>query len=287
MPFASFFMTDSPPLASHATAAALADKNLSTRQRRQRIVALVQREGEQRVADLAERFAVSTVTIRSDLARLEKEGRLARAHGAATAPAAPAAAGTLVTALLRVDERATLNLEQKRRIGRAAAARVAPGDTILLDAGTTAVEIARQLARTEPLTVVTNALDVALELGAAPAQRLILLGGAFHPESSSTVGPLAVQALSELAVGTLFLGTQAFDAVPGLTDSTTEIAEVKRAMIRAARRVILVTDSSKWGRASLHRVAGLEEIDVLVSDEGLPAEARELCARLGIELVIA
>lgn len=263
------------------------EKDMPTRQRRQRIVELVQREGEQRVSDLAGRFGVSTVTIRTDLAVLEKEGRLVRAHGGASAPAEPRGAGTLVTALLRVDERATLNLDQKRRIGRAAAARVAPGDTILLDAGTTAVEIARQIARLEPLTVVTNALNVALELGAAPSQRLILLGGAYHPQSSSTVGPLAVKSLSELAVGTLFLGTQAFDAAAGLTDSTMEIAEVKRAMIRAARRVVLVTDSSKWGRASLHRVADLEEIDTLVTDEGLPAEARELCARLGIELVIA
>lgn len=240
-----------------------------------------------RVAELATRFEVSAVTIRSDLSALEQEGLLVRDHGGATAPGTAAAGKPLVTSLMRVDERAALNLEQKRRIGRAAAALVAPGDTILIDAGTTAVEIARQVARVEPLTVVTNALNVALELGAAPAQRLILLGGAYHAESASTVGPLAAQALGGLAVGTLFLGTQAFDAAPGLTDSTTEIAEVKRAMMRAARRVVLVTDSSKWGRASLHRVADLAEIDALVTDDGLPAEARELCARLGVELIVA
>jgi DeoR family transcriptional regulator of aga operon len=241
----------------------------------------VQREGHQRVTDLAARFAVSAVTIRSDLAILEQEGRLVRDHGGATALQT---GNTLVTSLLRVDERAALHLEQKRRIGRAAAARVSPGDTVLLDAGTTSVEIARQLARVEPLTLVTNALNVALELGGAPAQRLILLGGVFHRESSSTVGPIAVQSL---AGQTLFLGTQAFDAAHGLTDSTMEIAEVKRAMIRCARQVVLVTDSSKWGRTSLTRVAALEEIDALITDDALPAEARALCATLGIELVIA
>lgn len=255
-----------------------------TRQRRTQIVELVQREGHQRVTDLAARFAVSAVTIRSDLAILETEGRLVRDHGGATALQT---GNTLVTSLLRVDERAALNLEQKRRIGRAAAARVSPGDTVLLDAGTTSVEIARQLARVEPLTLVTNALNVALELGGAPAQRLILLGGAFHRESSSTVGPIAVQSLAGLAVQTLFLGTQAFDAAHGLTDSTMEIAEVKRAMIRAAKQVMLVTDSSKWGRTSLTRVAALDEIDALITDDALPAEARALCATLGIELVIA
>lgn len=262
------------------------ESDLPTRRRRERIVELVKETGEQRVADLAERFAVSTVTIRSDLAFLEKAGRLSRAHGAATTAAPASEAGGLVTALQRIEERAALHLEQKRRIGRAAAARVAAHDTILLDAGTTAVEIAREIAAVEPLTVVTNALNVALAAGSSPGRRLILLGGAFHPESASTIGSLTVQALSELSVGTLFLGTQALDPAAGLTDSTMEIAEVKRAMIRASRRVVLVTDSSKWGRASLHRVAGLDEIDVLVSDSALPEEAREHCARAGVELVL-
>jgi DeoR/GlpR family transcriptional regulator of sugar metabolism len=268
----------------HPTPSASAGPAPDTRQRRAQIVELVQREGHQRVTDLAARFAVSAVTIRSDLALLENEGRLVRAHGGADALPA---ANTLVTSLLRVDERAALHLEQKRRIGQAAASRVSPGDTVLLDAGTTSVEIARRLARVEPLTVVTNALNVALELGAAPAQRLILLGGAFHRESSSTVGPIAVQSLASLAVRTLFLGTQAFDAAHGLTDSTMEIAEAKRAMIRAASQVVLVTDSSKWGRTSLTRVAALDEIDVLITDDAFPADAREACARAGVELVIA
>lgn len=273
-----------PPSASPSAASDDPEnKSLLTQQRRAQIVELVQREGNIRVADLAERFAVSAVTIRSDLALLEKEGRLVRAHGGATA----AQTGkSFVTSLLRVDERVPLHHARKERIGEAAARLVFPGDAILLDAGTTSVEIARRIARIEPLTVVTNALNVALELGAAPGQRLVLLGGAFHRESSSTLGPLAVQALRELAVQTLFLGTQAMDAEQGLTDSTMEIAEVKRAMIRAARRVVLVTDSSKWGRTSLTRVAPLDEIDVLISDTDLPAEARELCEKLGIELVL-
>lgn len=257
---------------------------LTTRQRRQEIADLVRREGELRVTDLVTRFGVSAVTIRSDLAKLEADGSLVRDHGGATAPVA--GGKPLVTSLLRVDERATLNFEAKRRIGQAAASRVASGDTILLDAGTTAVEIARLVARLEPLTIVTNALNVALELGAAPGQSLILLGGAFHPKSGSTVGPLAARSLEGLAVGTLFLGTQAFDAGPGLTDSTVEIAEVKRAMIRSARRVVLVTDSSKWGRSSLHRVADLSEVDTLITDKNLPTEAREYCQQLGIELVL-
>lgn len=256
------------------------DKALMTRHRRARIVEQVQRDGSVRVADLAARFGVSEVTIRSDLVILEKEGRLLRDRGGALAKGG----NHFVTSLLGVDQRASLRLDQKRRIGAAAAKLVSPGDAILIDAGTTAVEIARRLAQVAPLTVVTNALNVALELGAVPGHRLILLGGAFNRESSSTVGALTEQALADLSVQKLFLGTQALTA-DGLTDSTMEIAQAKRAMIRSARQVILVTDSSKWGTTSLTKVAPLSEIDTIITDTDLPADARKEIEALGIELV--
>lgn len=257
------------------------DKTLMTGHRRARIVERVQREGSVRVADLAERFGVSEVTIRSDLVILEREGRLLRDRGGATAKGSH----SFVTSLVGVDERASLHLDKKRRIGAAAAQRVSPGDAIIIDAGTTAVEIARRLTHVAPLTVVTNALNVALELGAAAGQRLILLGGTFNRESSSTVGALTEQSLAELSVQKLFLGTQALDT-DGLTDSTMEIAQAKRAMIRSARQVILVTDSSKWGTTSLTKVAPLSEIDTIITDTDLPAEARTQIEALGIELVL-
>lgn len=257
------------------------DKTLMTGHRRARIVEQVQREGSVRVGDLAARFDVSEVTIRSDLVILEREGRLLRDRGGALAKGSH----PFVTSLLGVDQRASLHLDKKRRIGAAAAQRVSPGDAILIDAGTTAVEIARRLAQVSPLTVVTNALNVALELGAAAGQRLILLGGTFNRESASTVGSLTEQSLAELSVQKLFLGTQAMDA-DGLTDSTMEIAQAKRAMIRSARQVILVTDSSKWGTASLTRVAPLSEVDTIITDTDLPADARSHIEALGIELVL-
>lgn len=257
------------------------DKTLMTGHRRARIVEQVQREGSVRVADLAQRFDVSEVTIRSDLVILEREGRLLRDRGGALAKGSH----HFVTSLLGVDQRASLHLDKKRRIGAAAARRVVAGDAILIDAGTTAVEIARLLTQISPLTVVTNALNVALELGAAAGQRLILLGGTFNRESSSTVGSLTEQGLAELSVQKLFLGTQAFDA-NGLTDSTMEIAQAKRAMIRSARQVILVTDSSKWGTTSLTKVAPLTELDTIITDTDLPADARKEIEALGIELVL-
>lgn len=259
-----------------------AEKDLMTQQRRARIVTTVQQLGSVRVSELAPRFGVSEVTIRNDLVVLEKEGRLARDRGGAVAKES----GRFVTSLLRVDERSALNHEAKRRIAMAAAERVGVGDTILLDAGTTAVEMAPYLTRCAPLTVVTNAVNVIMAFNRMPDVRLICLGGTFHSESGSTIGLLAEHALGELTVQKLFLGAQALDPEHGMTDSTTEIAQVKRAMLRSARQVILLADSSKWGRSGFIKVAPLSEVDTIITDNGLPAETRAAVERQGIELVI-
>jgi DeoR family transcriptional regulator of aga operon len=274
-------MSDTPQPAPSLSAGD-AEKDLMTQQRRARIVATVQRLGSVRVNELAPRFGVSEVTIRNDLVVLENEGQLARDRGGAIAKES----GRYVTSLLRVDERSALNHEAKRRIAAAAAKRVGSGDTILLDAGTTAVEMAPHLAGCAPLTVVTNALNVIMAFNRMPDVRLMCLGGTFHSESGSTVGPLAEHALNEFTVQKLFLGAQALDLENGMTDSTTEIAQVKRAMLRAARQVILLADSSKWGRSGFIKVAPLSEVDTIITDEGLPPETRAAVERLGIELVI-
>ena len=252
-----------------------------TRHRRTRIADLVQKHGAMRVGELADQFDVSEVTIRSDLERLEKDGQLIRDRGGAIAkPSTP------LRSLLRVDQRATLNLDAKRRIGSAAARLVESGDTIILDAGTTAIEAARSVADIAPLTVLTNALNVALELGANSEARVILLGGTLNREASSTVGAQAEQHVNEFVAQKLFLGAQAMDLEHGLTDTTPEIAQVKRAMIRAARRVILLVDSSKWGSSGFVKVAPLSELDTIITDSALPAEARAAIEQLGIELIL-
>ncbi len=161
-----------------------------------------------------------------------------------------------------------------------------PGDTIIMDAGTTVVEMAPHLAGISPLTVVTNAPNVALTIGAATDAQVILLGGTLSREASSTVGPLTERTLSDLTVQKVFLGTQALDFESGLTDTTLEIAQVKRAMIKAAKQVILLGDSAKWDHTGFIKVAQLEEIDVLISDVAFPASARRAVERLGIKLIL-
>lgn len=256
-----------------------------TNQRRVAIAEKVLDQGMARVIDLAKHFSVSEVTIRNDLEILERDGHLLRDHGGATA----IQSSRIVKTLLRVDERATHYLERKQRIGKTAAGLVGPGDTIILDAGTTTIQMTPRLAEISSLTVVTNALNIALKIGSVSSirQELILLGGTFHRESSSNLGPLTVHNLGEIIVHKLFLGTQAFDLQHGLTDSTMEIAQVKRAMIRAAQQVILLTDSSKWDHSGFSKVAPLEEVDTLITDSAFPVPARAALEQLGVKVIIA
>lgn len=249
-------------------------------QRRAQIADLVRESGAVRVADLAERFKVSEVTIRNDLMQLEKQGQLVRDRGGAL----PLDQVRELTSLLAVEQRAHLQIAEKQRIAKAAAALVSPGDTILMDAGTTVVEMAPHLAGITPLTVVTNALNVALEVAAKTEARVILLGGTFSRESSSTLGSLAEHTLGELLVQKAFLGTQAFDLEHGFTDTTLEIAQIKRAMIRSSRRVILLTDSSKLGHSGFIKVAPLTAVQTMITDTGLRADVRAELEKLGVEV---
>ncbi|MGB8342872.1 MAG: DeoR/GlpR family DNA-binding transcription regulator [Chthoniobacterales bacterium] len=253
-----------------------------TQHRRRQILELVKSEGVAHVNSLAQTFGVSAVTIRNDLSKLEEAGELLRDRGGAIA--SPPA--RQIKHLLGLNERATLNPEAKQRIGKAAAQFVQPGDTIIMDAGTTVVEMAHHLAGVSPLTVVTNALNVALTIGAATDAQIILLGGMLSREASSTLGPLAERTLSDLSVQKLFLGTQALDLQDGLTDTTLEIAQVKRAMIEAAKEVYLLADSSKWDHTGFIKVAALEGIGTLITDEKFSASARTAVERLGIRLVL-
>jgi DeoR/GlpR family transcriptional regulator of sugar metabolism len=255
-----------------------------TQHRRRQIAALVQSEGSAHVTILARTFGVSAVTIRNDLSALEKKGDLLRDRGGAIP--APVPSPRQVRHLLGLSERAVLNIEAKQRIGKAAAQFVQPGDTIIMDAGTTVVEMAHHLAGVSPLTVVTNAPNVALTIGAETDAHVILLGGTLSREASSTVGPLAERTLADLNVQKVFLGTQALDLEDGLTDTTLEIAQVKRAMIKAAKEVYLLADSTKWDHTGFIKVASLEGIDALITDEKFPASARTALEHLGIRLVL-
>jgi DeoR family transcriptional regulator of aga operon len=251
-----------------------------TLQRRSQIVELAHERGSVRVTELATRFGVSEVTVRSDLDHLEREGRIVRDRGGAL----PTGHTRSVSTLPGMEQRSRLSVDAKRRIATAAANRVKKGEAILLDAGTTVVEMVRHLTGTNGLTIVTNALNVAHAAAAATDARVIMLGGAVGRDSGSTLGPMAEDMMRHLVIDQLFLGAQAADLEHGLTDTNIEIAQIKRSMIQCSRRVTLLMDSSKWDAAGFIRVAPLTAVHTIITDQGLPEQARTAIENLGIEI---
>jgi DeoR family transcriptional regulator of aga operon len=248
-------------------------------ERRAKILELLAEHGKVGVSELSRLFKTSEVTIRNDLKDLHRQGLLRRAHG-----------GAVKVETVSVDPslqiKAELHADEKRRIGAAAAALVKDGDSIILDSGTTTQQIAKQIKGKKELTVITNGLNIALELLGSKGVQLILLGGMVRENSFSAVGHFAEEMLGQLSANKLFLAVDAFDLEFGLTTPNLEESKVNQAMVRVAREVILVADSSKFGKRSLSRIVPLGQINKIVTDDALPEDSRaELRAR-GIELIL-
>jgi DeoR family transcriptional regulator of aga operon len=239
--------------------------------RQARIQALVENEGFLRVTDLADRFGVSTVTVRSDLTALEGAGFVRRVRGGAVASGAPVTEQPLETA-------AGLAARQKSAIASRCASMVSIGDVVLLDVGSTTTAIAQALvARTElsDVTVVTNALNIALLLEpAAVAGRMsiIVTGGTVRPLQHSMVNPYATLLLERLSAHLAFIGCNGVDVRGGVTNRNVAEAEIKRAMVSASRRSVVVADSTKLGEVEVARVCHLGDVDLLVTDIGADPE---------------
>ena len=258
-------------------------KGLLTGVRRAHIVEMVMQQGRARVGELSEKFGVSEVTIRGDLEVLAREGRLVRDRGGAIALARP-------TITMAFEQRSQRNLDRKRAIGQVAASLVEAGETILLDAGTTVMEMAKFLVASppaSPLTVVTNSLNIAAHLATLPDLRILLAGGWLDRNSVSTLGSLAERDIGDLVVDKVFLGAHALNATFGVSDTSVEAAQVKAAMARSGREVILLADSSKWNHTGFARAVQLSQIQVLITDEELPESARKTIEASGVRVVIA
>jgi DeoR family transcriptional regulator, fructose operon transcriptional repressor len=229
------------------------------------------------VTGLAKILDVSEMTIRRDLDWLEERSILTRVHGGAMA--------NQKDEETPFDDRLQKSNPQKSAIGWAAAQLVAEGEHIILDAGTTTQQLARNLAGRNGLTVITNNIHILSELAKSAQIDTIILGGTLKHQEMCTVGPMVTQALSVLSVDKCFLSSAGFDAHMGVTDMDMREVEVKQAMMRSAREVILVADSSKWGQVKLVRIASLGLIHKVVSDDLLPAEAVEALEAVGVEVI--
>jgi DeoR family transcriptional regulator, fructose operon transcriptional repressor len=240
-------------------------------ERQQRIIAQARRAGRVEVAALADVLGVAAETVRRDLTALERRGSLRRVHGGAIPVERLEIEPTLATRTGRLTE-------VKRRIAARALDELPSGGSIILDAGSTTQAVADLLPPDIDLTVLTNSLAAATVLASHPGIRLYLLGGRVRGTTGAAVGDWATGALEGVVVDVALVGTNGLSVARGLTTPDQSEALVKRAMVGAARKCVVLTDSSKTGDDHLHRFAQLADIDVVITDididEDLVAEIR-------------
>lgn len=235
-------------------------------------------------SDLARQFGVSTVTIRRDLAGLEQTGLVKRVHGGVQAIVRPGQVPQYNARLLE-------NVVAKRAIGEAAAGLIRPGDTLMLDSGTTVLEVVRaipaSLLETGHLTVVTRSLVIAGELRLHRQVRLMVLGGMYVHDLDDFVGAQVEYGLQGLHVNTCFIGTDGISVERGITTDNVLEAQLYRLIVRIADRTVVVADSSKIGTNKLQTILDLEEIHSLVTDSGAPAEFLQVLRERGVNIILA
>lgn len=252
--------------------------------RHARIIASFEKNGFVSITELAEELEVSGMTIRRDLDLLGKRGFLTRTHGGAVAT------GTLPSTIFVEDEpafehRARINPVQKSTIARAAAALVGPAESLGLDVGTSILALAQLLTPRKDLRVFTNSLRVGMQM-AEGNSKVYVLGGEVRTPEYSMIGAQATEALRTHFLDKVFIGVSGMDA-NGLYDYSPEDSEVKRAFLSNASQVIVLCDSSKFGRRALTRIAALDKIHTLITEAPPPDEFASALREAGVHVIIA
>lgn len=251
----------------------------SITERHQHILSKLKKEGSVNVIDLCNELRVSSVTIRKDLKLLEDKDLLFRTHGG----------GTLTnpyTVDRPVKEKAMIHSGEKSGIGAAAAKLIEPNDCILIASGTTVLSLAQSIQPIGTLTVITAALNVALELGHHPEIEVIQLPGLIRKTSSSVTGAYAEKMLEDFSCSKLFLGVDGIDVEFGLTTTSMMEAQLNKKMIAASQKTIVLADSSKFGKRGFGRICGLEDIDQVITDSNISEHMVETLKGTGIEVTI-
>lgn len=247
-------------------------------ERRQKVLELVNERGFVALGDLAKTLNASESTIRRDLDYWHQHGLIKRTHGGAMfredAHGMPA-----------LEERTSREMEEKRQIAQGAAARIQDGDSILIDGGTTTLELARLLLG-RPLQIVTNSLPIANLFAASPETDLVMLGGYIYPRTGVALGPLTIRMLEEVNVRQLIMGVGGITA-EGLFNSNLLLVETERAMMRCADEVVVLADHTKLGQKALAFLCELNAVDTLIVDRGVQPGQRELFGPADVKLIVA
>lgn len=231
------------------------------------------------VSDLASLLDVSTVTIRKDLTELEKASKLYRSHGRAI----------LINPYVNnrpADEKEKIAIEEKKYIGKAAASMITKDDCIIMGSGTTVKAMAMAIQPVNKLTVISAGLQVSDMLAGNDAIFIVQLGGTVRSSSRSVTGKVAEQSLSEFSCSKLFIGCDGIDLDFGITTGEIGEADLNRAMMRTVQKTIVLADSSKFRRRGFSKIANMDEIDIIITDNKIPDKIAQRIEELGIELVI-
>ncbi|MFD2164012.1 DeoR/GlpR family DNA-binding transcription regulator [Paradesertivirga mongoliensis] len=249
-------------------------------QRREKILELLKEDGSAKVIDLSKLFKVTEVTIRQDLEKLEKDGLLVREHGGAYLK-------NIEDQVRSLSLSHQENLDKKERIANKCLEFIESGDTIILDSGSTTTEIAKKLKGFRDLTVITNALNIAMMLGAEPGIEVVVTGGEFKPPTLSLTGQKAADFFQGIFVQKLFLATAGLSLKAGLTYPSISDIVVKKAMIEAAETTFLVADSTKIGKSSFASLGALSLINYVITDPEISERDKVVLEENEIEIIIA
>jgi DeoR family transcriptional regulator, aga operon transcriptional repressor len=248
-------------------------------ERRTQILESVRSAGRVKVNELASRFNTSAVTIRNDLNDLQQRGLVQRSHGGAVLPV-PILRESPLNVRLRAHS------DEKLRIGAMAASLINDGEIIILDSGTTTLEIARQIKNRRELQVLTNGVNIAAELLDARGVQLFILGGAVNGESASVSGHFAEEMVDQFSADKLFLSGAGCDLNFGVSGANLEETMVNKAMLQIAREIILVADASKFSKRCMLRIVPFAQIDTVISDVSLDEETQAKVRAHGCNLIL-
>lgn len=255
------------------------NSNFTLAERHQFILTKLKEEGKVNVLDLCDEINISSVTIRKDLKLLEDKQLLFRTHGGATV-ADPYASDR------HVSEKVKIKAAEKMTIGEAAAFLIVPNDCIIIASGTTVLSLAKSIRPKGNLTVITAALNVATELNHFSEIEILMLGGMLRKSSASGTGIYAEMILDDFSCSKLFLGVDGIDIEFGLTTTHVMEAQLNRKMIKASQKTIVLADSSKFGKRGFGKICGLEDIEQIITDQGISGHMHETLTGMGIEVTI-
>lgn len=245
---------------------------LSKNERQLKILQDINDKSGTSVVDLAKRYGVSQVTIRSDLKALQNEGLVQRVHGGAQSE--------------RIANRMLENYPVKLRIAEAAADLVTAGETIIIESGSTNALLARKLAESKDVCIVTNSYFIANSISRYPRVKIVMLGGDYQADSEVTVGPVVTQTLNNFFVDKMFIGSDGFSEEDGFTCVNLQRAEVAAEMARRANRAIVLTDSSKFHTRGIAKQLSLNEVNMVITDDGIPERTKAILERANIQVKI-